>query len=348
MRRILRKLLLLTSLSFFALSVYQVTQHWDYQESLADLDKIIQNTVKKETLLKEIQHAINNSEFDDARMYLAIAKSSNYFKNEPSKNSIDFKKLELEIEEKDTKLRQIITQASHFSSGFLKGKSANTAGVAGSVVADFTVIGDARDLTREYSKYQNGDSVNELIVLLSGAGVGLTALTIGTRGVAAPAKAGTSIIKTAVKTQRLTRNFQKHLLKLGRQVFNWPIFTRMIKNNKSLPNIRLAAKQAYHPEAIQPLRKIAKQVNTIRKSTSTVDTVHLLKYIDSPRDLIQLEKVSLKYGKRTKGVIKLLGKGALRSVRILQKTTKLLLGLLGSLLSGIFSLFLLFTRRSIA
>jgi hypothetical protein len=293
-------------------------------------------------------------------MYLAIAQSSYYphkvFNNNNStssskkhtdKEAIEFQNLKIEIEKKDTKLRQVITQASHFTQGFIKGKGANVAGVAGSVVADFTVIGDARDLTREYGKYQKGENINELIVLLSGAGVGLTALTFGTRGTAAPAKVGASVIKVAVKTQRLTKRFQKHLLKLGRQVFDWSAFRRVIKHDKSISNIRRAAKQAYHPNAIQPLERISKQVNNIRKSTSTVDAVHLLKYIDSPKDLIQLEKVSLKYGTKTKGMMKLLGKGALRTVRVLQKTTKLLLSLLSSLLSALFSLFLLFTRKSI-
>jgi len=348
MRRSLKTLLLLISLSFFALSVYQVTQHWDYKETLVDLDETIRKTINKEVLVKEIRLSIENAEFDDARMYLAIAKSSNIFKSQSDKNLTSLKKLELEIEQKDTTFRQIITQTSNFSSGFFRGKSSNVAGVAGSVTADFTVIGDARDLTREYVNYKKGDSVNELIVLLSGAGIGLTALTIGTRGVAAPAKAGTSVIKAAVKTQRLTRSFQNHLVDLGRQVFDWPLFTRTLKNKKNIPNFRRAVNLAYHPDAIQPLKKIAKQVNTIRQSTSTVDTVHLLKYIDSPRDLIQLEKVSLKYGTKTKGIMKLIGKGALRTVRVLQKTTKLILGLLSSLLSGLFSLFLLFARKSIS
>jgi hypothetical protein len=346
-RKSLRKILLLISLVLFALSVHQVIQHWDYRETLADLDEIIKKTVKKETLVKEIQLSIKNNEFDDARMYLAIAKSINIIKIQSTKNSVNLKTLELEIDQKDTTFHQIITQTRNFSSSFFKGKASNAAGVVGSVVADFTVIGDARDLTREYVKYQRGDSVNKLIVLLSGAGVGLTALTIGTRGVAAPAKAGTSVIKAAVKTQRITRGFQKHLLNLGRQVFDWPLFTRTLKNNKNIPNIRRAVFLAYHPKAIQTLKKIANQVNTIRQSTSVMDTVHLLKYIDTPHDLIQLEKVSLKYGTRTKGMMKLLGKSALRTVRVLQKTTKLLLGLLSSLLSGLFSLFLLFARKII-
>lgn len=325
------------SLVALTLSVYQVLQHWDYQETLVDINKELRHKVSKETISQEIQLAINNAEFDNARMYLAIAKSNNY--------AIEFEKFQLEIKEKDTRFRQISTQATNFTKGFFQGKSANMAGIAGSVTADFTVIGDARDLNREYAKYQKGEDINELIVLLSGAGIGLTALTVGSFGTAAPAKTGASVIKVAVKTQRVTRSFQKHLIRLGRQVFDWPAFSRLVKQNRSVRNIRKSAKQAYHPEAIKPLKKIANQVNRIRKSTSTIDTVHLLKYIESPNDLRKLEKISIKHGAKTKGLMKLLGKGALRTVRVLRKTTELLLSLLSSLVSGLFSVLLLFKSR---
>jgi len=342
-RRTLKTLLLLTSLSFFILSAYQVTQYWDYEETLVDLDEIINKTVKKDTLIKEIRRSIDLSEFDDAKMYLEIAKSSDLFKSE-----INLKKLESELQEKDTSFRQLIKQASNFSSGFLKGKSSNIAGIAGSVAADFTIIGDARDLTSEYVKHQKCEKVDELIILLSGAGFGLTALTIGTRGITAPAKAGTSIIKASVKTQQLTRGFQKSLIKIGRQVFDWPLFTRSLKkNNYNIPNLQRAVKIAYHPDAIKPLRKIAEQINSIRSSTSLADAVHLLKYVDSPHDLSQLKKVSLKYRYKTKGLMKLVGKSALRTVRVLKKTSRLILAILTSFLSGLLSLSLIIMRKSI-
>lgn len=336
MKKILNRFLLILSLSAFAVSLYQVLQHWDYEETLVDLNQSLRNNITKEQISNEIEVAIDTAEFDDARMYLAIAKSNNY--------SVDFETYQAIIKQKDTKLRQIVTQASNFTEGFLEGKGANMAGIAGSVTADFSVIGDARDLKREYKKHQDGQDVNELIILLSGAGIGLTALTVSSMGTAAPAKAGASVIKVAVKTQRVTRGFQKHLVKLGRKVFDWPVFTRLVKQNKSTKNIRRAAKQAYHPEAIKPLKRIANQVNRIRKSTSTIDTVHLFKYIDSPKDLARLEKISLKYGNKTKGMMKLLGKGALRTVRVLRKTTELLISLFSSLLSGMFSFALLFRK----
>ncbi len=322
------------TLATFGLSVYQVLQHWDYQDALVDFNQSLRLNVTKEQLDQEIQRTIANAEFDDARMYLAIAQTNHY--------PLDYLRYQQHIQQKDTQLRKAVSHASSFTKGFMSGESGNMVGVAGAVTADFTVVGDARDLSREYEKHQKGEDINELIVLLSGAGIGLTVLTIGSAGTAAPAKAGASLIKVAVKTKRLTRGFQKHLVKLGRNIFDWSVFTRLIKQDKMANNVRRVAKQAYHPEAIAPLKIIAKRVNGIRKSTSTIDTVHLLKYIDSPKDLARLEKASLKYGTKTKGFLKLLGKGALRTVRVLRKTTALILSLLASLLSGLVASFMLF------
>ncbi len=334
LKKPLSKIFLLISLSTFSLSIYSVLQHWEYKETLVNIPELLHSSVTAEQIGHEIEQSIAAAEFDDARIYLKIAQDNHY--------PIDVKKYQQEIERQDTSFRAITSNVSNFISGFAKGKSDNMAGLAGAVSADFTVIGDVRDLRKEYQHYSKDEDVNELVVLLSGAGVGLTALTVGSMGSAGPAKAGASTLKAAVKMGRITARFQKELLKLGRKVFDWALFTRLTKQDKSLSNISRAAKQAYKPTAVQPLKRIASQVNSIRKNTSTIDTVHLLKYVETSDDLTHLEKVSIKLGRETKATMKLLGKGALRTVRVLRKTTTLLLSLLGSLVSGLLSIMLLF------
>lgn len=337
LRKTLRKIFLLLSLFAFGVSLFSLFQYWDYEESLVDISKQLQLKVTNKNITDEIDAAIKNSQFDDAKMFLDIAESNQY--------AIDYKKYHNVISRNDTGLRKIVTEVSNFADGFIEGKSSNMTGIAGSVSADFTVVGDVRDLYKQYGKYEKGEDVNELIVVLSGAGIGLTALTVGTLGSAAPAKAGTSLIKVAAKTQRITLRFQKLLLKHGRKVFDWPAFTRLAKQNKSLTNLRRAAKQAYHPEAIKPLKTIAGRVNNIRKSSSTVDAIHMLKYVETTDDLRHLEKITVKYGSKSKGYLKLLGKGVLRTVRVLRKTTELMLSILSSFFSGLSSLFFFALRK---
>ena len=344
MGKFFKRFFLLLSIGTFVASLYSVSKHWDYQQVLVDIGKQLRLKISASDIDKEIRDAISRGEFDDARMYLAIAKNNHY--------PIDTGRYAEIIAQKDTPLTRFNKNAGEFAAGFVSGKSSSAAGIAGAVGADFTVIGDLRDLHHEYNNMQQGKDVNELIVALSGVGVGFTALTIGSMGSAAPAKSGVSLIKLAAKTRRLSSRFQKQLLKLGRQVFDWKLFSRLLKEGKqsrsftqTLKQIPRAAKQAYHPNAVEPLKVIAKQVNNVRKATSVSDTLHLLKYVETTDDLRRLEKVSLKYGTQTKGIMKLLGKGALRTVRVLRKTAELLWSLISSVLAGMFSLFFLFARR---
>jgi len=335
----LNRVLFLASILAFGLSLGSVLKHWSYEETFLNLSKTLQLHISDKTLVDEVETAIRDNNFDDARMYLEIAELHHY--------ALDYKKYYSQIKQKDSPLRRLGTQVSNFSEGFIKGESSNMAGIAGSVSADFTVIGDARDLYREYEKHEKGEPINELVVVLSGAGIGLTALTVASLGSVAPAKAGASIIKVASKAQRLTLRFQKTLLKLGRKVFDWSTFTRLAKQDKSIKNVQRAVRQAYHPGAVKPLKQIARRVNRIRKLSSTGDTVQLLKYVETTDDLRLLEKVTLKYGTKTKGMMKLLGKGAIRTVRVLRKTTSLMLSLIGAVLSSLVSLFFMMSFRRV-
>ena len=337
MKRLFKRLFLIFFLGTFFLSVYQISEYWNYQETLVDITKQLRLNVTATQIQAEIETAIKQQNYDDAKMYLSIAESNNY--------AIDANYYQQLITQQDTNFKRIIKQSSNFVNGFIKGESATMAGIAGAVSADFTVVGDARDLKKQYDIYQQGKDVNELIIILSGVGIGLTAATVVSLGVATPAKTGTSLVKLAVKTQRLTRGFQKQLIKQGRKVFDWSAFTRLVKQDKSITSIRRSARKAYHPDAIQPLKKMATQVNGIRKSSSAADTLHMLKYVENSNDLRHLEKITLKHGASTKGLLKLVGKGALRTVRVLRKSLALLLSIIGSVISAVFSLIFLFTSR---
>ena len=337
MRRLLKKAIFWVSLASFGASLSSVFQYWDYEEALVDITKQLKQQVSTQEITKEIEQALQQSRFDEARMYLSIATSNHY--------PINVQHYQERIAEKDTAINHLAAGIKHFSEGFIQGKSDNAVGLVGSVSADFTVVGDARDLYQQYQRFSENKPVNELVVVLSGVGVGLTVLTIGSAGSTAPAKAGTSMIKVAAKTQKLSRPFQKLLLKQGRKIFDWPLFTRRLKQNKSIKHIKQATRQAYHPEAVKPLKEIATSVNNIRKSTSSIDAIQLLKYVDDGNDLRQLEKVSVKYGAKTKGLLKLVGKGALRTVKVLKKTTELMVSIISSLLSALLSIFLFFVSK---
>lgn len=307
-----------------------IAKYWDFAELEPDIANLMTKGVKTAEVEAQINTAIQNDNPEDARMYLAIAQTFGY-----AVNAANFLP---RIEALETPWQVTRRQAEQFANGFIEGSGDTGAGVAGAVTADFTVIGDARDLYEQYQNLQAGKEVNELITALAGVGVGLTAITVLSSGSAAPLKTGSSTLKMATRANKLSPKMQSVLIKQATDLFDYKTFLLATRGEKSLDNLRQVAIKAYNPKALNALSDTATQVNSIRKSTSLVDTLDILRYADSADDLRRLEKLSVKYGTETKGVLKLLGKGALGTARVLRYATELAIAALASLVSLLASL----------
>ena len=312
-----------------------IAKYWDFAELEPDIAALMTKGVKIAEVEAQINAAIQNDNPEDARMYLAIAQTFGY-----AVNAANFLP---RIEVLETPWQVTRRQAEQFANGFIEGSGDTGAGVAGAVTADFTVIGDARDLYEQYQNLQAGKEVNELITALAGVGVGLTAITVLSSGSAAPLKTGSSTLKMATRANKLSPKMQSVLIKQATDLFDYKTFLLATRGEKSLDNLRQAAIKAYNPKAHDVLSETATQVNSIRKSTSLVDTLDILRYADSADDLRRLEKLSVKYGTETKGILKLLGKGATGTVRVLRHATELVIAALASLVSLLASLISLST-----
>ena len=336
-----RYLIFAIAFAMLVFSAKSALDYWQYDETPVDIPSLFKQGVTPAAIEQKINESIAADKPDDARMYLQIAQTFGY--------PIDAQQFLPRINAIDTPLHQATRSVSDFATGFLEGGGDSAAGIAGGITSDFTVIGDVRDLYEQYKLYESGQSVNELIVTLAGVGVGLTAATVASAGSAAPAKAGSSALKLATRAGKITPNFQKALIKQGSQVFDYKAFLWSAKGERDLDKLRQAAIRAYNPNALEALSQTADQVNTIRKATSLNDTVDLLSYVDDFDDLRRVEKNSTTYGKQTKGIFRLLGRGAMGTLRVLRHSTELLLSLAAALVSGlatIFSVTTLMKRKS--
>jgi hypothetical protein len=316
---------LLVSLLLLGGSVKALLDYWQYDEIAADVAQMMLHQVSSEDIRASVQAAITADKPEEARMYLRLAKTFGY--------TFDASTFEAELQRLESPLNTARRTVNDFSSGFIEGKAESGAGVAGAITSDFTVVGDVRDLWEQYQLYAQGKPVNELVVTLAGVGVGLTAATVASVGAATPAKGGVSTTKLAARAGHLTPDFQKLLLKQGSDVFNYKAFMLAARAEKGMDGVGKAAIKAYNPQAVKALQQTAEQVNNIRKASSTADALHALKYVENGDDLVRLEKLSLKYGAETKGILKFLGKSALGTVRILRKSVELLLSGLVTLIS---------------
>ncbi|MGV6808332.1 MAG: hypothetical protein ACWA5U_00490 [bacterium] len=332
----LRWIFLGLSLSGFATSLFMVAEHWTYEESPKQLETLFKQTVSLEKIEQGLDQHISAGELDEARRLLTIAQRFGY--------SINSAYWQHQIDEQDTWQHRVGKGFEGFTQGFMSGKGSDGYALAGAMTSDFTVVGDVRDLHEQYERQEAGKPVNELIVTLSGVGIGLTALTIGTAGTALPAKAGNSMLKFAGKSGRLSKEFSDLLTQKAKQAFDWQAFTRLAKSDSSLAGIQRAAKQVYNPKATKELAVLAERTNNIRRVSSTADTVKLLKYVDNANDLRRLEKVTKHYGTYTKGILKFVGKAGLRSIKVLKKTFALIMSFIGMIISGLFSVISLFPK----
>lgn len=322
MLSLIRQLFMLVWLAGFVLGVFSIAEHWDYDFKAPDIDNMLATQVSTERIKAEIDTSLRDEQFDDARSLLITAQQFNH--------PLDYPAYQQYLIQHDTTASRLIRQVSGFADGFISGKGREASGVAGALVADFTVVGDVRDLNEQYGRYQQGLPVNQLVTSLAGVGVGLTAATIGSAGFAAPVKAGASTLKLATKMNRLTRGFRDELTQIAGRVFNWDAFFKQVKG-ASLSSIPRIAKQMYNPQAAKRLSAVAGQANDIRKNTSVADSVNLLKYVDNTQELSRLHRVTQRYGIQATGIFRLLGKGAVRGVKMLRLTIELILSALVSL-----------------
>lgn len=332
----LRSLFVLFSLSGFLFSLYLLSDYWEYEDSPQQIAKLFKKQVTKQQIEQDLEANLQQGELDEARRTLALAEFFSY--------DIDTAAWQQRIDERDTLHHRVGKGVEGFTKGFVSGKGSDGYAIAGAMTSDFTVVGDVRDLSEQYQRYEEGKPVNQLIVTLSGIGIGLTAMTIGTVGASLPPKAGTSVLKFSNKTGRMSKEFSQELLQKSQKAFDWQSFSRLAKTDSSLKGIKQAAKQTYNPQAAKQLSKMATQANNIRRSTSTADTVYLMKFIDNSNDLRRMEKVASHYGTYTKGIMKFLGKSALRGMKVLKKTMAFILSLISSIVSGVMSLLSLMPR----
>lgn len=278
-----------------------------------NLTKQLEDNVTTSYLDIHIKKAIAGEKFDDVEMYVGLA----------SMLDVNLSVTTLEnIKNHNGTLEKSWRNLKAFGSGFLSGKSDSAVGLGGSIASDMTLYGDLRDLKAEGTKYNNGESYDKFILQLSLIGVGLSATQLLSAGVSTPLKVGASVMKVAKKSGNLTKSFSKIISKrLGKTI---DIKILKTYNPKVIAkNINLA-----------PIKGLFKEVNGIKKYTSTADTIALLKYVDNTNDLRKIGKLSKTYKTNTKGVLRVLGKGALKAGKsVLKVTSKLIAGVIGFVLS---------------
>ncbi len=169
----------------------------------------------------------------------------------------------------------------NFAHGFVTGEPQDMSGFAGTATGDLLVFGDIRDIVREGSRWMRGMETDPLIMALAGAGLAVTGVTYFTWGSAAPARVGTTLVKVARRTGKLSTKLADDVMVL------------------------LKARRTGRVSAA--LTDVAQ----IQRRAGTRVALESMRHADNVGDLAKASLLAEKKGKSTLAVFKTLGRGAI-------------------------------------
>jgi hypothetical protein len=169
----------------------------------------------------------------------------------------------------------------NFAHGFITGEPQDVSGFAGAATGDLLVFGDIRDIVREGSRWARGMETDPLIMALAGAGLAVTGVTYFTWGSAAPARVGTTLVKVARRTGKLS-------VKLADDVMVLLKARRTGRVTVALTDVALIQRKAGTRAALEGMR-----------------------HANNVGDLTKAGLLAEKKGKSTLAIFKTLGRGAI-------------------------------------
>lgn len=202
----------------------------------------------------------------------------------------------------------LLYQAGKAVTGFIKGESDETIGQVGGVVSDFLVFGDVRDMGMQGWNYVSGEDVDEVLLVLSTAGVAATGAQVAsavgtatTAGAASPALAGS----TAAKSALVTLKTAKRLGKLPKWL---------------LKELKVAAAAVKKSKSFGKLEDLFGDITTLARTRGGLE---LLKHTDDADDLRKMAKFSRAFEEKSIIMHQLAGKSAVEAAQNLNHADEL-------------------------
>ncbi|MPZ56870.1 MAG: hypothetical protein GEU91_10320 [Rhizobiales bacterium] len=203
--------------------------------------------------------------------------------------------------------------AENFAKGLLTGEPNDLAGFAGTAVGDLFVFGDVRDAVREGARLAAGQEVDRLVLGLACVGLAVTAGTYATLGGAAPVRVGLTVAKAARKTGRLGAGMADWLGRSLREVVDWGKFRSAIAGaTLTRPAVAIrAAREAVKLDKAGGIIDVVRDVGRVQGKAGTQAAFDGLNIAQGPADVARIAKLAEKKGRKTRAILKLLGRGAI-------------------------------------
>ncbi len=147
--------------------------------------------------------------YKDAEDYIV------FYESLPGVSAGDVQTLQPILQAVRDKRSTLTYQVSELGKGFFLGFSAEDYGQTASILSNFLVVGDIRDLATAGYRWAHDQSVDAFTAAVSVVGLGLTLLSLGPQStVVEPAKAGLAILKTAKRVGKIPAALEKDLIRI--------------------------------------------------------------------------------------------------------------------------------------
>lgn len=244
-----------------------------------------------------------------------------------------------------------VRNAADFAGAYITGNADSGAGLAGAVISDLTVVGDVRDLISEGSKAALGEEYSRFLLTLAAIGIAAEGATIASGGSSLVVKLGVSVLKVAKRSGTLTVEYSTRLVRLARTMADRAA-APAARSVDAVPTG--AARGTGAPTSLTPTLARAEltaalgAVNTMARNAGASDAVRLMRHVRTTRDAQDLATLTTRFGRRSRAVVELTGKTALRAFRTTFKGLRILIAMLWSFLAWLGGLLLLrILRRTI-
>lgn len=228
-----------------------------------------------------------------------------------------------------TAWRRTVAFGGKFARGFAVGSQGSGEEIAGTVVSDFLVIGDVRDIVVQGSNYARGEDYDRLILGLSTVGLLTSGSALVTLGGSAVVDVGVSIIKATYKAGRISKPMLRQLTRISGRLFNRQAFAALdLKKTTSVRRMRAGLKTVIRQDEAAKLTAIASDAGAIAAKGGARAGAMAFEIADDAGDLSRLRRVAAAYGDNTVAVFKVAGKGLVRLADILWHLAGVLISLL--------------------
>lgn len=217
-----------------------------------------------------------------------------------------------------SELIQQVTDAQSFDAGrmagevlggFFTGDTSSEAAFGGSLAADLTGFGDARDLVVEGNNYIINGTFDPVVLALATVGLTATAATWLTAGGASPARTGVTILKTAKKADRIPAPLLREMSEVAVKAIDGPALEQAITAAKrfDIPAASTAASRVLNPAATQKITQLADDAAGIFTQSGYRGFNQTLQVVGSAEDVAKMRRLSAVKKTKFRGTLKVLG-----------------------------------------